>query len=84
MKPEMCDFITKSHHISEPEDAPKRVRCEKCGRRLKPRLKDLAFGFGWGEESWTWSVPPHKVKKWWKKKTKKKEKGVTGVRFRRM
>jgi hypothetical protein len=83
MPAEMCDFKTKSHYIRDPEDAPKWVRCEKCGRRLKPRLKDSNYAFNWFEESWYWSVPPHKVKGWWKKKTKKKEKGVTGVRFRR-
>jgi hypothetical protein len=83
MPAEMCDFKTKSHYIEDPEDAPKWIRCEKCGRRLKPRLKDSNYTFGW-EENWSWSVPPHKVKGWWKKKKKKKEKGVTGVRFRRM
>jgi hypothetical protein len=43
-------------------------------------MKDLSYGW-YEEEQWSWSVPPHKVKRWWKKRKEKKEKGVTGVRF---
>jgi hypothetical protein len=71
LKERMCDFKHKSHMIDGPDDAPVWIRCEKCGRRLKPRLKDCHWSGGVGA-CWHWSVPPHKVKGWWKLgKTKK-------------
>ena len=75
-KEQMCDFDktseNKLNYVGEDKlKAPKHIRCPKCGRRLKPRLyniyhNDLSM-FEY-EEDWRWRVPPHKVKRWWKKK----------------
>ena len=45
---------------------PKLVVCRKCKRRLKPSLRPL-----WHSDpldGMTINMPPHKPKKWWKKK----------------
>jgi hypothetical protein len=62
----MCSYSGGSAMIESPKDAPKYIRCPVCGRRLKPRLYDCHYA---GVSAcWHYGVPPHKVKKWWKKK----------------
>jgi hypothetical protein len=82
-KEQMCDFErefgNKLQYVGEDQKkAPNHIRCPKCGRRLKPRLYNIHHNSIFsGDEEWRWRVPPHKVKRWWKKKkplsTKKRE-----------
>lgn len=53
--------------IDKPGDAPKIIRCDKCGRRLKPHIVDChTFGKNHYEEipggCWHYGIPAHKVK----------------------
>lgn len=79
---QMCDFETEYNNIlnfvGDKNKAPNHIRCPKCGRRLKPRFYNRWHNSIFtDDESWAWRIPPHKVKRWWKKKkplsTKKRE-----------
>jgi len=72
-KPElMCQFEFLSYMIREPSDAPNYLRCPKCGRRLKPRIFNCHHG--WPDRPcWHYTLPPHKIKKWWKKRKVKND-----------
>lgn len=67
----MCSYFGGIKTISSPKDMPRHIRCPVCGRRLKPRLYDSHHNIPGAKSDWYYKVPPHKVKKWWKKdKTK--------------
>lgn len=68
-KPKMCSGSRDMEMIASPKDAPKYVRCPKCGRRVKPRLYDCHYHIG-ATPCWHYYIPPHKIKEWWKKKNK--------------
>lgn len=61
MSDSFCDHKGKREMVSDPNKAPKFIRCPKCGRRLKPRLYDCHYGSAW-PPCWHYGIPPHKPK----------------------
>lgn len=57
----MCEFKGKIDAFRHAEDIPKRIRCPKCKRRMKPCVIDV----DWYEH--IVMVPRHKIKGWYKK-----------------
>ncbi len=85
---EMCSHYGKKTEVTvqagvAPAPVAKRVKCPECGRKVKQRIVPCTCGFDDACE-FTISIPPHKVKGWFKKeKTKKKHKETTGIRATR-
>lgn len=81
---EMCSHYGEKTKVTVkagigPDPVSKRVKCPECGRRVKQRIVPCSCGHIYACE-WTISIPPHKIKGWYKKKKTQKHKETTGIR----
>ena len=62
MKAVICPGKGREVTIGEYKPKRFRVKCELCGRRMIAAVK-----FGQDADVIVYYVPPHKIRKWWKK-----------------
>ena len=64
----MCDY-SGINMVFYGAKAGKYIRCPGCNRRVKPRMRDAHYNII-GTSDVFYVLPPHKIKKWWKRKEK--------------
>lgn len=61
----MCEFKGQISEIRSIKDAPKKIICPECKRRIKPQLLHCGCGFDCACYIEV-CVPRHKIKCWWR------------------